>query len=116
VSYFFEIDDRVVWSPDTADGRLFLLFADQIAAALGTPHGLTRWAGDYYIVDRAGYEAFLGRVAETFVDGPAPGHEVVRQFVAASVVILRGSLWFRGPVQSICGSGGPSTSSASMIV
>jgi hypothetical protein len=112
VTYFFEIDDRVVWSPDTPDGQLFLLSADRIAAALGTPHGLTRWAGDYYIVDRGGYETFLRQVDRTFVDGLTPAHELVRRFVAASLVMLS----VAGQAQSICGSGGPSTSSASMIV
>ncbi len=112
MSFFFEVDDRVVWTPDTPDGQVFLLSADRIAAEIGTPHGLTRWAGDYYIVDRSGYEAFLRRVDETFVDGTTPAHELVRRFVAASLALL--ALGVRP--QSICGSGGPSTSSASMIV
>ncbi len=101
MSCSFEIDDQVVWRPETGEGRLFVLSADSIAGVLDTPHGLTRWAGDYYIVDRPGYAAFVGKVSQEFVDGDSAGHELVRHFVAASTVLLRAALTIQGGAPSI---------------
>ena len=91
MSYIFDVDGEVVWSPGLRSGKLFIALADALAANAGIDPGatgLTAMASDYYYVNPRVFAEFV----RALLAGPAATNSVYAQlargFLVTGLVVL----------------------------
>ncbi|WP_290056216.1 DUF6086 family protein [Amycolatopsis solani] len=91
MSYVFDVDGEVVWSPALRIGKLFVSTAETLAGNAGVglaDAGLTMMASDYYYVNPAALAAFVrSSLAGSMVVNPVYA-ELSRGFLVVSLVVL----------------------------
>ncbi|HEY3471337.1 MAG TPA: DUF6086 family protein [Amycolatopsis sp.] len=91
MSYVFDVDGEVVWSPALRIGKLFMDMAGTLAADAGTDlaaAGFTMNASDYYYVDPVALGGFVRTLlAGSVVTNPVY-KELARGFLVACLVLL----------------------------
>ncbi|WP_439378093.1 DUF6086 family protein [Amycolatopsis lexingtonensis] len=91
MSYVFDVDGEVVWSPSLRIGKLFVSTAETLAGNAGiglADAGLTMMASDYYYVNPTALAAFV----RSSLAGPVVANSVyaalARGFLVTSLVVL----------------------------
>jgi hypothetical protein len=87
MSYVFDHDDEVIWSPSLRVGQLYVGLAQEMSGFLGLPHGLKAMANDYYELDSERFRDFVAAVVREFSGHPVSG-ALVHGFCATSFVLL----------------------------
>jgi hypothetical protein len=87
VSYIFESEDKVVWSPASRVGRLFVALADALSAMLSVPHGLSPMAEDYYEIERSQFRDFVEALNREYPEHRV-SRSILRGFLLTSLVML----------------------------
>jgi uncharacterized protein DUF6086 len=88
VSYIFEFQDDVIWSPAMRVGRLLVGFANSLAATVPAPHGLSASAADHYYVDDRQFHRFVEVVDLEYGSGHPSADGLLRGFRLTSLVLL----------------------------
>jgi hypothetical protein len=91
MSYVFDVDDEVVWSPSLTIGKLFITMVDAMTEGLDwgdQATGFTMMANDYYYVDPQALGVFVrGLLSSSVVYNPTY-KELARGFIVACLVLL----------------------------
>ena len=66
MSFIFEHDDEVIWSPALRIGAAYLAVAQGFASFMAIPTGLIPMANDYFIIDESDFKTFVESVHERF--------------------------------------------------
>jgi hypothetical protein len=88
VSYIFEFQNDVIWSPALRVGRLFVGFADSLATTVPAPTGLSPMAADHYYVDDQQFRRFVEIVDLEYAIGHPIADGLLRGFRLTSLVLL----------------------------
>ena len=83
MSYIFEADGKIVWSPALHIGKLYVTIAGQLAEALQTDCGLAMMASDYWLIDPEQLEKFFG----TLLKAGQLNHPVMRELTQGFTLI-----------------------------
>lgn len=101
MSYIFDIDDVTVWSPALRVGRLYVSMAEDVAAILDMPTGVTAMASDYREIELHEFESFVRLMYETYFSSEHPVFKaLIGAVLSPSIVLLE-----RGGKSILPGSG-----------
>ncbi|MBT2387499.1 DUF6086 family protein [Streptomyces sp. ISL-11] len=93
MSQYFQVGDRVLWSPANRVAELFYSQAEALVPAAGVPHGIGPKHNDEYDIDPVAFAAFVQRLVERYEHH---GHLVLRTlihgFVATALVLAEWGL------------------------
>ncbi|MEU8232249.1 DUF6086 family protein [Actinoplanes sp. NPDC048967] len=88
MSYIFDADDRVVWSPASQVGKTYVGLADALSDAISVPHGLSPMASDYYEIGSSQFRTFVEALNSEYSIGHRVAQGLIRGFVLTSLVLL----------------------------
>jgi hypothetical protein len=91
VSYVFDVDGEVVWSPALRIGKLFISMAGTLADNSGVDlasAGFTMMASDYYYVDPPALAGFVRTLLAGSVAANPMYRELARGFLVTCLVLL----------------------------
>ncbi|MFJ1763957.1 DUF6086 family protein [Amycolatopsis sp. NPDC088138] len=91
MSYIFDVDGQVVWSPALRVGHLFVTLADTLAGDAGVEPGATgleMMASDYYYVNPPVFAEFVRTLLASSVVTNEVYAELARGFLVTSLVVL----------------------------
>ncbi|WP_410568879.1 DUF6086 family protein [Amycolatopsis sp. cmx-4-61] len=91
MSYIFDVDGEVVWSPALRIGKLFTTLVDVLAGDVDVEPratGLTAMASDYYYVNPPVFAQFVRALLGSSVLANPVYAELARGFLVISLVVL----------------------------
>ena len=88
MSYVFEIDDETVWSPALRVGDVFRGYVEVLEKTLGVPAGVTVFASDYLVLDRAAFTGFARELHRFWASGHPVGARLAEPVLALALVML----------------------------
>ena len=88
MSYIFDADDKVIWSPASHVGKLYVELADALSGLISVPHGFSPMANDYYEVESSQFHDFVEALTGEYSDGHRVAQSLIRGFILTSRVLL----------------------------
>lgn len=88
MSYTFDFNDEVIWSPARRVGRLYVGIAGALSEMISVPHGMSAMAEDYYEIDSAAFRGFVESVMREFSSGHPVSGALLDGFLITSSVLL----------------------------